>query len=126
MKASLILQFRMHFSDDILRPVALWAAFSWSVLYVCLSDVMVMLKARYGYTLSQSNTVFVSEFINAVVAVALGIWQEHFGWEHWMLRGQPEDRLYFARVECMLLPIGLLIFGWGGEKGAHWSIPAVE
>jgi MFS family permease len=125
MKASLILPFRMLFSDDILWPIALWAAFSWSVLYVCLSAVMTMFKNHYGFTISQSNVIFASECSGAVVAVALGIWQEHFGWKHWMLRGQPEDRLYFARVECILLPIGLLIFGWAGEKGAHWSIPAV-
>ena len=38
---------------------------------------------------------------------------------------KPENRMVFLQVGMTLVPVGLVIFGWTAEKGAHWAVPLV-
>lgn len=37
----------------------------------------------------------------------------------------PEFRLPFLQVGMVIVPMGLIIFGWGAEKQTHWIVPLV-
>ncbi|GAA97794.1 uncharacterized protein L969DRAFT_52281 [Mixia osmundae IAM 14324] len=40
-------------------------------------------------------------------------------------KGQPEYRLILTQIGVILLPIGLLIFGWSAEANTHWIVPQI-
>ncbi|KAF2868277.1 major facilitator superfamily domain-containing protein [Massariosphaeria phaeospora] len=113
-------------TEGVVFFFSLWATFSWSVLYVCISGVSKMYQEQYGFSLSQSNAIFAAVCVGGIVGGVLGVFQEMFGrYCFWMIGGSPEARLYFIRLEATLLPIGLIVFGWGGEEQVHWMVPAI-
>lgn len=125
MATSILRPFTLLFSEPVVFVFSLWAAFSWSVLYVCLSVVPLVFEDIYGFSLSQANAIFAAVCISSLLATILGVYQEPFGRKRGFLPDKPEARLYFCCIEGWLLPIGLLVFGWTCRPSIHWIVPAI-
>jgi hypothetical protein len=39
--------------------------------------------------------------------------------------GRPEFRLPFQFPAAILMPLGLLLYGWGAQKAFHWIVPDI-
>lgn len=64
--------------------------------------------------------------IGAALATVLGIYQEKLALSYGKLSSAPEGRLYFSRVESVLMPIGLFWFGWTSYSSIHWIVPTIS
>lgn len=73
---SLTRPFIMLCKEPIVTYLSLWAAFSWSVLYIALAVVPLMFMDVYGFSLSQADSVFASACLGSLVATVVGIVQE--------------------------------------------------
>lgn len=125
MATSIRRPFALLFQEPVVFVFSLWAAFSWSVLYICLSVVPLVFESIYGFSLSQANAVFAASCAGSVIATFIALFQEPFARRRSLLPAKPEGRLYFCCVEGWLLPIGLLLFGWTCRPSIHWIVPAV-
>ncbi|KAL4914504.1 major facilitator superfamily domain-containing protein [Aspergillus aurantiobrunneus] len=131
--ASLSTMLRMSVSRPFLlllmEPVvfffSLWAAFSWSVLYINLSVIPLVFRSTYGFSLSSANAVFAATCVGSLIAMAISIAQDTLASRRKSWNSAPEHRLYFSCVESILLPLGLFLFGWSAQFHLHWIVPAI-
>ncbi|RTE83185.1 hypothetical protein BHE90_002256 [Fusarium euwallaceae] len=125
---SLLRPCQLLLTEPVVFFSSLWAAFSWSVLYITLAAVPTMFMQVYDFSLSMADATFTAACIGSILATLVGIYQERyisllpFSAED---PGCPEQRLYFSCLESLLLPIGLFIFGWAARDSVHWVIASV-
>lgn len=124
-RTSLLRPFQLLFTEPVVFFFSLWAAFSWSVLYINLSAIPLVFETTYGFSLSNSNAVFAASCIGTLLMTVLSILQEKFAARQPSWNSVPEHRLYFSCIESICLPIGLFIFGWTPHYHIHWAVPVV-
>lgn len=117
--------FSLLFTEPVVFCFALWAAFSWGVLYLSFSVVPFL----YNGNLEMSSRVYISMMVATAVATVVGVAQEQLLryplWKSLAAGGRPtnskfwlfmrrkfpadapESRLYFSCITAMFLPAGL-------------------
>ncbi|PLB53937.1 MFS general substrate transporter [Aspergillus steynii IBT 23096] len=125
LQTSLFRPFKMLLTEPVVFFFSLWAAFSWSVLYINLSVIPLVFQSTYDFSLSEADAIFTASCVGTILALFLSIGQEHLAcrWKGW--NSVPEHRLYFSCIESLLLPIGLFLFGWTAHYSVHWIVPAI-
>ncbi|EDN90845.1 hypothetical protein SS1G_00245 [Sclerotinia sclerotiorum 1980 UF-70] len=78
--------------------------------------VLAYLGAGTGSIL---GTIICAKFLNRSYRYAAARHEERTG----TAASMPEFRLPFLQVGMMIVPIGLVIFGWSAEKETHWVVP---
>lgn len=130
-RISLYRPFHMLFTEPVVFFFSIWISFSWAVLYMTLDAVPHIFRNTYGFNVQQSNAVFSAVCVASVVFLFVAVYQEDWGLNHLpekhrSLLQTPEGRLYFACVESVLLPVGII---WLGISGAYpqcpWIVPAI-
>lgn len=124
-RTSLLRPFQLLFTEPVVFFFSLWAAFSWSVLYINLSAIPLIFETTYGFSLSNSNAIFAASCIGTLLMTALSILQENAAARRKSWNSVPEHRLYFSCIESICLPVGLFIFGWMSHYHIHWAVPAI-
>ncbi|ODM23091.1 hypothetical protein SI65_00680 [Aspergillus cristatus] len=76
-RTSLLRPFQLLFTQPVVFFFSLWAAFSWSVLYINLSAIPLIFETTYGFSLSDSNAIFAASCIGTLLMTALSILQEN-------------------------------------------------
>ncbi|KAL0940298.1 MFS multidrug transporter [Colletotrichum truncatum] len=126
--SSVTLPFVLLFTEPVVFFFSLWAAFSWSILYLGFTAVPLIFTQVYGFDLSSANAVFASSCVASVIAIPTSIYQDRWldGVSNPLIPlDRPERRLYFSCVESILLPIGLFVLGWTAREQVHWIVPAI-
>ncbi|CAG7923615.1 unnamed protein product [Penicillium olsonii] len=126
LKVSLSRPFLMLFTEPVVFFFSLWAAFSWSVLYINLSILPLVFQKAYGFSLSEANGVFTASCTGSLLAMVLSIVQDKVASRRERWNSVPEHRLYFSCLESTMLPIGLFMFGWTSQYQVHWIVPAIS
>jgi MFS family permease len=117
--------FVMLLTEPVVFFFSLWAAFSWSVLYINLSVIPLVFENVYGFSLIASDAQFTAAAVGSVLAMFLSIFQDTLAERRDGWNTTPEHRLYFSCVESVLLPIGLFMFGWSSQYHVHWIVPSL-
>ncbi|KAK4121936.1 MFS general substrate transporter [Parathielavia appendiculata] len=68
--------FYLLFTEPVVFLFSLWVAFAWGILYLTFGSIPLVFQRVYGWSLEQAGYVFVSLIIGALLATAIGIWQE--------------------------------------------------
>ena len=127
-RISLFRPFHLLFTEPVVFFFSLWISMSWSVLYLTFSAIPYVYRTVYGFDLQQSNAVFASLSISAILSTFLSIYQEKLAMRTAKGRRKlstPEGRLYFACIESAFLPVGLFWFGWTASPSIHWIVPTI-
>ncbi|KAL4798399.1 major facilitator superfamily domain-containing protein [Aspergillus venezuelensis] len=125
LRTSLSRPFLLLLTEPVVFFFSLWAAFSWSVLYINLSVIPLVFQSTYGFSLSDSNAIFTATCVGSLLATALSIFQDRLASRRENWNTTPEHRLYFSCIESILLPMGLFLFGWTAQYAVHWIVPAI-
>lgn len=125
LKTSVSRPFLLLLTEPVVFFFSLWAAFSWSVLYINLSVIPLVFQSTYGFSLSEANAIFTATCTGSVLAMAVSIIQDRLASRRKGWNSLPEHRLYFSCAESILLPIGLFMFGWTSQYHVHWIVPAI-
>lgn len=127
LRLSLTRPFLLLITEPVVFFFSLWAAFSWSVLYINLSVIPLVFQTNYGFSLSEADSVFTATCVGSLIAMTISIVQEKMAIRrrkhHW--NSVPEHRLYFSCLESTLLPLGLFLFGWTSQFQVHWIVPVI-
>jgi hypothetical protein len=70
--------FHLLFTEPVVFFFSLWVSFAWGILYLTFGSIPLVYQLVYGWSLEQAGYVFVSLVIGAILATAMGIWQEQF------------------------------------------------
>ncbi|KAH7627803.1 major facilitator superfamily domain-containing protein [Sordaria sp. MPI-SDFR-AT-0083] len=68
--------FHLLFTEPVVFFFSLWAAFAWGVLYLTFGSIPLVFRRQYGWNIEQAGRVFVAMIVGAILATAIGIWQE--------------------------------------------------
>ncbi|KAH6615792.1 major facilitator superfamily domain-containing protein [Chaetomium sp. MPI-SDFR-AT-0129] len=68
--------FHLLFTEPVVFFFSLWVAFAWGILYLTFGSIPHVYQTVYGWSLEKSGYIFVSLIIAAVLATAIGVWQE--------------------------------------------------
>ncbi|EYE92297.1 MFS general substrate transporter [Aspergillus ruber CBS 135680] len=117
--------FATMIQTSLLRPFQLLFTEPVSVLYIKLSVIPLIFEKTYGFSLSDSNTIFAASCTGTLLMTTISILQEQLATRQKGWNSVPEHRLYFSCVESICLPIGLFIFGWTPHYHVHWIVPAI-
>ncbi|KAL4815735.1 MFS general substrate transporter [Aspergillus spinulosporus] len=116
------------FTEPVVFFFSLWVAFSWAVLYLNFGSIPLVFSTTYNFTVEQTGAIFTVVLIASILAILLSIYQEKLARKLILSQrpsAEPESRLYFTCIEAVLLPIGLLWFGWTSNPSIHWVVPTL-
>jgi hypothetical protein len=68
--------FHLLFTEPVVFFFSLWVSFAWGILYLTFGSIPFVFQLVYGWSLEQAGYAFVSLVIGAILATAIGIWQE--------------------------------------------------
>ncbi|KAL4916108.1 major facilitator superfamily domain-containing protein [Aspergillus aurantiobrunneus] len=139
--------FHLLFTEPVVFLFALWASFSWAVLFLCFSAIPLVFERQYGFNTQQTGYMFISMMIGSMAATIIGVYQERlFKYRKWqsgpspgpssadafwsLVRRRfpldaPEARLYLSCFTSVFLPLGLYLFGFSAQARLHWIVPAL-
>lgn len=136
---SLTRPMRLLFRAPICTFMSLYLALIYAILYLHLITITFLFDSRrfyglfsYGWTHGTTGlaylgagtgsilgTIICAKFLNRSYRYAAARHEERTG----TAASMPEFRLPFLQVGMMIVPIGLVIFGWSAEKETHWVVP---
>lgn len=132
---SLYRPFHLLLTEPVVFFFSLWVSFSWAILYLFFSAVSLVMSANHAFTVAQSGAVFAAISAAALASTALSIYQDdravRRAWGAAWPRpfrldfACPEGRLYFSCLESLLMPAGMLLFGWTCAPSVHWIAPCL-
>ncbi|KAK4236139.1 major facilitator superfamily transporter [Achaetomium macrosporum] len=109
---SLTRPLRLLLTQPILQVVAIFLAYNVGMLYIVLSTFATLWIQRYAQTESQSGFHYIALVIGYTIAAQVG--------------GKVMDLPVPLMVPgAVLIPLGLLYYGWTAERHTHWIVPDI-
>ncbi|KAI1339725.1 major facilitator superfamily transporter [Xylariaceae sp. FL0016] len=122
---------RLLFTQPIIQIVAIFLAYNFGILYIVLSTFATLWIERYGQTTSDSGLQYIAIVIGYTIAAQGGsrvmdcLWKrlsKNVGDNH---DGAPEFRVPLMIPGAILIPLGLLLYGWSAERRYCWIVPDI-
>ncbi|KAI1475443.1 MFS general substrate transporter [Daldinia eschscholtzii] len=126
---SLTRPFRLLVTQPILQVVAIFLAYNFGILYLVLSTFATLWIERYGQSETQSGLNYIALVAGYTIAAQVGSRMMDRLWAYLKARAgnntAPEYRVPLMIPGAILIPFGLLIYGWTAEKHFPWTVPDV-
>jgi multidrug resistance protein len=126
---SLIRPLRLLLTQPVIQVIALFLAYNFGILYIVLSTFATLWIERYGQTESQSGLHYIALVIGYTIAAQAGGNVMDRLWEYHKARSgentAPEYRVPLMIPGAVLIPLGLLLYGWTAERHTHWIVPDI-
>ncbi|KAF2795314.1 major facilitator superfamily transporter, partial [Melanomma pulvis-pyrius CBS 109.77] len=129
LKVGLVRPFRLLFTQPVIQVVALILAIQFGLLYIVHSTFATLWTTRYKQTPAMSGLHYIAIVIGCTIGSVVGGWatdrvwarlkKKHEGWT------RPENRVPLIVPGAIMMPIGLLWYGWAAEQKLHWIVPDV-
>ncbi|KAI0324466.1 MFS polyamine transporter [Cubamyces sp. BRFM 1775] len=126
---SLFRPFILFAKEPIIQLVSLYLAFIYGVIYLVIATIPPVFANVYherpGYIglhyISLGLGLFIASQANARMLdkVYVALKKRNNG------QGEPEFRLPTVMPGTILIPIGLLMSGWGAQEHVHWIVPDI-
>lgn len=121
--------FRLLLTQPILQVVAVFLAYNFGILYIVLSTFAQMWIERYSQAEWQSGLHYFALVMGYTVAAQAGSLVMDKLWAYLKRKAgndtAPEYRIPLMVPGAVLIPLGLLMYGWSAEKLYHWIIPDI-
>lgn len=121
---------RMFAFSPIVMSMCIYTAILYGLLYVLFTTFTFVYQDIYGFTARGAGLSFISSGIGNLLGLAtMGIFSDKII-QHRIAQGyptRPEDRLslFLTVPSTLVLPLGLIMYGWTVENHVHWIAPMV-
>ncbi|CAK7210137.1 hypothetical protein SBRCBS47491_000669 [Sporothrix bragantina] len=121
---------RMFCRAPVVAATCTYIAVMYGLLYILFTTFTFVYRDIYGFSSIGAGLSFVAAGLGNVVGVAYtGILSDKIV-KHMKAQGRvstAEDRLHFLLTvpASLLLPVGLIIYGWTADKHVHWIVPMI-
>lgn len=118
---------RMLFTEPVIQLLAVYVGFFYGVMYLVLSTFSDLWVARYH----QSTAIGGLNYIALGLGYFLGSQVCAFSLDKIYLRlgkngaSFPEHRLPLAMISALVVPSGLVIYGWSAQFHRFWLVPDI-
>ncbi|KAK3112581.1 hypothetical protein LTR53_011002 [Teratosphaeriaceae sp. CCFEE 6253] len=129
-REALIRPIQLIFMDPAIGFTAGYVALCYAIFYSFFEVFPLVFIDKYGFNLGETGLAFLSILIGSLLSIVV-----YYAYIYYILEpdivknglGAPEQRLVPALVASFLLPIGLFIFAWTGDKeiDAPWIAPCI-
>lgn len=117
------------FTHPMVAGLGSFMAFIYGFLYLMIVTFPSVFEGAYGFSQSTAGLMYISMGVGFVAGV--GFWTYALGLVYDRLTERnggvpkPEFRLPCLFVTAIIIPIGLLWYGWSVQKKLHWIMPCV-
>ena len=127
LRTSLIRPFKLLGTQPIVQVWSLYCAYLWGILYLLIATFPNVWTETYGKTVSIGSLNYISLFVGMGMASQVGtrladryykkLCEKNNG------QGLPEFRLPVLLIGALMVPVGLLWYGWSARSTIHWIMP---
>lgn len=129
LKTSLMRPFQMLITEPIIQLMSLLLAYNFGILYIVLSTFATLWMDKYGQSTGESGLNYIAQVIGYTLAAQIGGPLTDRIWRHLKEKNEgatvPEYRVPLMIPGAVLIPIGLLWYGWSAEARLPWIMPDV-
>ncbi|KAJ9297780.1 hypothetical protein DTO271G3_4001 [Paecilomyces variotii] len=119
----------MILTEPIVGLYSLYVGFNFSVLFCFFAAFPLVFRGLYKFSVGEAGLVFLGLSAGCAAAAAIFPVIDDFAYIRRVLRNRaaggdgtiaPENRLYGAMLESVLLTVGLFWFAWTARADIHW------
>jgi hypothetical protein len=129
LKVSLVRPFRLLATQPVIQIMALVLAYPFGILYILLSTFSTLWTTRYGQSATMSGLHYFSMIIGTVTGSVVAGWATDKVWARLKKNNEgktrPENRVPLLVPGGLMMPIGLLWYGWSAQQHLHWIMPDI-
>ncbi len=127
---SLLRPLRLLLTQPILQLIAIFLAYNFGILYIVLSTFATLWIQRYGQDEAHSGYHYLALVVGYTIAAQAGGRLMDALWARLKTRAgddetAPEYRVPLMVPGAVLIPLGLLLYGWSAERQSHWIVPDI-
>lgn len=113
-------------SPIVLLP-SLGLAVVFGMMFLMISTMAVVFQLQYGFSLGSSGLTYLGLGVGLLVGLVFFAVTSDRAYKSIAAHGtpKPEIRLSPITIGAPLACVGLIVYGWGIEKGVHWMLPIV-
>ncbi|QSZ33661.1 hypothetical protein DSL72_005229 [Monilinia vaccinii-corymbosi] len=129
MRPNLQRPFRMLGTQVIIQLLAGYMALLYGILFLFLFMYPRMWTVQYNESITTGSINYLSFAVGLLLGVTIaGPLNDHV-YSRLKARnngvGRPEFRIPPMAIGTILVPVGLLLWGWAGEAKVHWIVPNI-
>lgn len=127
LRLSLVRPIKLLATQPVVQVWSVYCAYIYGILYLLISSFPNVWTGIYGESVSIGSLNYISLFLGMTFASQVGmplanrsyrkLCSQHGG------RGLPEFRLPALMIGAVIIPIGLLWYGWSARPNVHWIMP---
>jgi len=126
---SLVRPFRLLGTQIIVQVLAVYMAYLYGLMYLVLSTFPTLWRDKYHENVGISGLNYISLGIGFFLGAQVGSRINDRIYRRLRKRnngiGRPEFRVPLMIPGALLVPIGLLIYGWSAQYKTHWIVPNI-
>lgn len=119
----------MLFTQPAIQLCGLIMGFQFGLLYIALSTFSSLWTKQYKQSSTASGLHYLAIVTGYVIALQVGGWATDRIWARLKAKNagetRPEYRVPMMIPGVVLMPVGLLWYGWAAEKRLHWIVPDI-
>ncbi|KAK7189980.1 major facilitator superfamily transporter [Paraphaeosphaeria sporulosa] len=113
-------------TQPVIQLAACLMGYQFGLLYIIHSTFASMWIDQYGQSHTASGLHYFAIVTGCLTALLIQWWAMDAIWARLKASNggvaRPENRVPLMIPGTLLLPIGLLMYGWAAEKRAHWAV----
>lgn len=120
----------MFCRSPVVAAMCIYIAIMYGLLYILFTTFTFVYRDNYGFSSIGAGLSFIPAGVGNVLGVAYsGILSDRIV-KRIKRHGRvprPEDRLHVLLTvpASLLLPLGLIVYGWTADKHVHWIVPMI-
>ncbi|CAL8577281.1 hypothetical protein XPA_003115 [Xanthoria parietina] len=127
LQIAFIRPFRLIGTQIIIQTLGLYMAFLFGLVYLLLSTFAVLWTDEYHESVAIGGLNYLAVGVGLMLGTQLGARCNDRIFMRLKLRndnqGVPEHRLPLLFPAAILIPVGLLLYGWPARMHVHWVVP---
>ncbi|KAF2652357.1 major facilitator superfamily transporter [Lophiostoma macrostomum CBS 122681] len=129
LKAGLLRPTTMLLTQPVIQIIAFVQGYQFGLVYILLSTYSSLWTDRYGQSSSVSSLHYLTLVIGYTIASQCSGWALDKTWAKLKEKNQgetkPEYRVPMMIPGAILIPIGLLWYGFSAQQRLHWIMPDI-
>jgi MFS family permease len=120
---------RLLLTQPLIQLMSFYLAYNYGILFIVHSTFATLWIERYQQSVSVSGLHYIAIALGCIIASIIGAHLMDRIWQHLRTKAegetQPEYRVPLLLPGVIIIPIGLLIYGWTAEIRAFWLLPDI-
>lgn len=129
LRISLVRPIRLLITQPTIQIIALVLAYQFGLLYIVHSTFASLWTTRYGQSPAMSGMHYFAIITGCIIGSWVGGWATDKVWMRLRKKNggktKPENRVPLMVPGGIMIPVGLLWYGWAAEKKMHWIMPDI-